>query len=112
MRIVPACLGVALFAASLLTITTTDADAGSRKNCRPGGHLHHGVSDSKPTKQSARQSAIEAWSNFTEFEYGAGWGNFKNARYKSVSCFQKEAGWACSVEGNPCKAGRTRSAKK
>ncbi len=84
----------------------------SAKQCRPGGHLHHGVSEGMPSKEDARRSAIASWASFTDLEYGRGWSNFKKARYKTVSCFNKKDGWACSVEANPCKSGRRRSARK
>lgn len=99
-------------AVSFLILFPMTADAGGRKSCRPDGHLHHGTSDSQPSKKAAQRAAIASWSSFTDFEYGPSWANFKHARYKSISCMSKESGWSCSVEANPCKGSRQRTARK
>lgn len=96
---------------ALVLLAATPADA---RQCRPNNHMHVGQADGLPTKADARRSAIESWSSFTLFEYGAGWGSFRNARLKRVSCFQRDAGWSCTVEGNPCRKGgkRRRTARR
>lgn len=101
-------MGAALIAATVL-LAPTEASA---KKCRPGGHLHHGTADGMASKSDAKRSAIQSWASFTDLEYGRGWSNFKNARYRKVSCFNREAGWTCNVEANPCRGRVRRSARK
>ena len=110
MRFVFGCLSAAVVAAAVLTVSPATADA--KPQCRPNGHLHYGASDSMSTKKSARRDAIASWVSFVDLEYGSAWANFKNARYKSISCRNQEAGWSCNVEANPCRAGNRRSARK
>lgn len=112
MRIASGGLVVISLAVSSLIYSSSNADAAGRKSCRPNGHMHYGTSDSQPTKKGAQRAAIAAWSSFTEFEYGAAWASYKYARYKSLSCQNKEAGWSCNVEANPCRATRRRTARK
>ncbi|MEO0618256.1 MAG: hypothetical protein AAFZ01_03150, partial [Pseudomonadota bacterium] len=89
----------AVFAA-LMVVAPQSSEA---RQCRPGNHMHHGTSDGMPTKADAKRSAIQSWNSFPEFEYGRHWAHFRNARLKKVSCFNRDAGWACAVEGNPCR---------
>lgn len=96
------------FSVAILLLTTT----AHAKKCRPAGHLHHGQSSGQPSEEDARRDAIASWASFTALEYGNRWASFRNARYKKVSCYNREAGWTCNVEGNPCMSRRRRSARK
>lgn len=88
--------------------TAAIAAAGSahaKKYCQADRHMHYG-SGNGANKQKARRAAIQAWANFTVFEYGSAYGKWSLARFKRVSCSRSGAQWSCSVEANPCRRGR------
>ena len=108
LRVVALC--AATFAVASFVIPADVAHA--RKQCRPGGHLHHATSDPMVSKRDAMRNAKSAWFNFTALEYGNRWARFKNARLKRASCHNGQDGWICSIEGNPCKGRLRRTARR
>ncbi len=65
-------------------------------------HYHYG-SGTGATKQAALASAIQAWSSFTDFEYGSTWASFKRAAGKSVSYSASSGGWSADISARACK---------
>lgn len=70
-------------------------------------HFHSGTGEGS-TKKAARAAAIKAWQEFTAFEYGTDWANFRNAASKSIGYSKASSGWSASVEARPCNARRRR----
>lgn len=66
-------------------------------------HFHDGSSVGGKTEKHALQLAIRNWESFTAWEYGAHWGRFSLAGSQGKRCTREQAGWACSVEGRPCR---------
>ncbi|MBX9684281.1 MAG: hypothetical protein K2X41_10870 [Hyphomicrobium sp.] len=65
-------------------------------------HYHYG-SGTGATKQAALAAAIQAWSSFTDFEYGSTWASFKRATGKSVSYSASSGGWSADISARACK---------
>ena len=67
-------------------------------------HWHYSSSSSShSTRAAAQRDAIRSWQDFTDLEYGSTWARFSRAASRKVGCFNNGAGWACDVEGRPCK---------
>lgn len=66
-------------------------------------HFHDGNGTGR-TRRDAEQSAIRSWVEFTAWEYGTPWGNFRIAVSKSMNCTGgNQAGWTCHVQARPCR---------
>jgi hypothetical protein len=66
-------------------------------------HFHDGSSSSMPSKKAAEIEAIRVWQDFTAWEYGRNWGNFRNAESKGVKCSGAARSWSCQVTARPCR---------
>jgi hypothetical protein len=66
-------------------------------------HFHNGSSLSMPTKKAAEAEAIRVWQDFTAWEYGHNWGNFRMAESKGVKCDGAGRSWGCQVTARPCR---------
>ena len=103
-------------AAAVLTLASLPAVAqstgldGLHDKRREGGrvcftdHFHDG-SGSGANKKQAEIAAIQSWSDFTSWEYGAAWGSFRNAASKSLKCSGTPGSMTCSVSARPCRPG-------
>lgn len=115
----------AVFAA--LAGLTVDADARQRRRVavertaavtglaashdlrREGGHLcfsdhtHYGSSIGQPNERAAQASAVNAWSDFVDLEYGGAWARYTSASGKDMKCSQSSAGWGCELSARPCR---------
>lgn len=69
------------------------------------GHWHSGSGEGK-TKKLAEQAAIRSWADFTGWEYGNHWSDFRRAANKGRDCQKQVGGWYCMVEARPCKRHR------
>ncbi len=69
-------------------------------------HYHYGSSSGKSSKKAALASAIQSWSDFTDFEYGSDWARWSLASSKSVSCSGSGSSWGCDLNARPCRKGR------
>lgn len=88
-----------LFIGVVILIVTMPADAaGVCKN----GHFHYGSSSGERNKKVANAKALRSWAEFTAYEYGSAWANFKRSGSKSVRCSEDVSGWGCKVEAIPC----------
>jgi hypothetical protein len=72
-----------------------------RKTCLLD-HFHDG-SGNGPSKRQAERAAIQAWSEFTAFEYGSIWGRYSNAASRRMDCSQSSGGWNCAVQARACR---------
>lgn len=68
-------------------------------------HFHDGSSTNMPTRKAAETEAIRAWQDFTAWEYGRNWGNFRMAESKGVKCggADRDRSWGCQVTARPCR---------
>lgn len=68
-------------------------------------HFHDGSSNGKPTRKAAEVEAIRVWQDFTGWEYGRAWGNFRLAESKGVKCSgaNSDRSWSCQVTARPCR---------
>jgi hypothetical protein len=71
-----------------------------RKTCMVD-HFHSG-SGSGATKAQAARQAIQAWADFTAWEYGSVWGRYSISTGQRMSCDQTGS-WSCFVEARPCR---------
>jgi hypothetical protein len=71
-----------------------------RKTCMLD-HFHYG-NGSGATRPQAERSAIQAWVDFTAWEYGSPWGRYSIAASKSMTCSRSD-GWSCDLEARPCR---------
>lgn len=100
----------ALSLASLPALAQSTGLEGLHDKRREGGrvcfsdHFHDG-SGSGANKKLAEVAAIKNWTEFTSWEYGAGWGSFRNAASKSLNCSGPKGAVSCSVSARPCRAG-------
>jgi hypothetical protein len=104
-----------LIAAALMAAGATSAAAqgldlsGIHDQVRVGGkicmkdHFHNGSSSSMPSKKAAEMEAIRVWQDFTAWEYGRRWGNFRMAESKGVKCDGAGNSWGCQVAARPCR---------
>jgi hypothetical protein len=65
-------------------------------------HFHYGSGGTESSKEKAMAAAAQAWSDFTNFEYGSAYSSFSIAGNKSFSCKGAGRDWSCSVEAIPC----------
>lgn len=65
-------------------------------------HFHDG-SGSGPTRAAAQRAAIQAWIDFTAWEYGRRWGSFAASLSKRVSCSGGPGNYSCNVSSRPCR---------
>lgn len=67
-------------------------------------HFHYGSSNGGANRKSAETEAIRSWADFTAFEYGNAWADYRIAASKTMKC-SGGAGtsWSCSVEARACK---------
>jgi hypothetical protein len=70
-------------------------------------HFHDGSSTGQPTRKAAEAEAIRVWQDFTAWEYGRNWGNFRLAASQGVKCSGRDAdrSWSCQVTARPCRRG-------
>jgi hypothetical protein len=71
-----------------------------RKTCL-ADHFHNGSGSGKTRSQAERQ-AIQAWADFTAWEYGSTWGRYSLAASKRMTC-ERGSDWSCQVEARPCR---------
>jgi hypothetical protein len=71
-----------------------------RKTCMVD-HFHSG-NGSGATRAQAERQAIQAWIDFTAWEYGTAWGRYRVATGKNLSC-EKSGDWNCFLEARPCR---------
>jgi hypothetical protein len=72
-----------------------------RKTCLLD-HFHNG--DGKgASKAQAERAAIQAWTEFTAWEYGDTWGRYSIAASKKVECSRDGSNWSCALEARPCR---------
>jgi hypothetical protein len=64
-------------------------------------HFHSGNGNGATRSQAERQ-AIQAWADFTSWEYGSSWGRYSIAANKNVSC-EQSGSWSCFLEARPCR---------
>jgi len=65
-------------------------------------HFHDG-SGSGSTRAAAQRAAINAWIDFTAWEYGRRWGSYAAAVGKSMSCSGGAGSYSCSTSARPCR---------
>jgi hypothetical protein len=65
-------------------------------------HFHDG-SGSGSTRAAAQRSAIQAWIDFTAWEYGSRWGSWGASVSKRMSCSGGGGNYSCSVSSRPCR---------
>lgn len=65
-------------------------------------HYHDG-SGSGPTRAAAQRAAIQAWIDFTAWEYGNRWGSWNASIAKRMSCSGSAGSYSCSVSSRPCR---------
>lgn len=71
-----------------------------RKTCLVD-HFHSG-SGSGATKAQAERQAIQAWTDFTAWEYGSPWGRYSISAGQKKSC-EQTGSWSCFIEARPCR---------
>ena len=94
------CAGLAPASAQGLSDLHTKVRVGN-KICF-ADHYHDG-SGSGASRKAAEVEAIKSWQGFTGWEYGAAWGNFRNAEGRSVKCDQASGTWTCQVQARACR---------
>ena len=65
-------------------------------------HFHDG-SGAGPTRAAAQRAAVQAWTDFTVWEYGRRWGSFGASVSKRVSCSGSRGSFSCNVSSRPCR---------
>ena len=73
-----------------------------RKTCM-ADHFHSGVGKAA-TRAAAQRDAIQAWIDFTAWEYGGTWGRYSIAVSKAMSCERGAGEVSCIAEGCGCQA--------
>lgn len=82
--------------------------AGMHTWVRSGGktcmldHYHDG-SGSGPTRAAAQRAAVQAWIDFTAWEYGSRWASYAASLSKRLSCSGGAGSYSCSVSSRPCR---------
>jgi hypothetical protein len=64
-------------------------------------HFHSGSGSGKTRAQAERQ-AIQAWVDFTAWEYGSSWGRYSLSASRRMTCERGDS-WNCTVEARPCR---------
>jgi hypothetical protein len=77
------------------------APAKGRRICMTS-HFHDG-SGIGANRKEAEAKAVQAWIDFTAWEYGSTWGSFQTADAKSMDCSEAGGRWSCSTSARPCK---------
>jgi hypothetical protein len=72
-----------------------------RKTCL-ADHFHDGTGAGR-TRAKAQAEAIQAWTDFTAWEYGGTWGRYSLAVGKSMSCSQSGGSWTCNTQARACR---------
>lgn len=108
-------------AGSMIAAIALATDAGAQQDSamvdlhdlrREGGricmsdHFHNGSSSGQPSRKAAEAAAIRDWAEFTAWEYGVHWGNYRLAGSKRMGCKQDGGTWSCDLEARACKPGR------
>ena len=82
--------------------------AGMHSWTRAGGrtclldHFHDG-SGSGPTRAAAQRAAMQAWSDFTAFEYGPRWGSYGASIRQRMRCTGGPGNYSCDTSSLPCR---------
>jgi hypothetical protein len=71
-----------------------------RKTCMLD-HFHYG-NGRGPTRPQAERAAIQAWVDFTAWEYGSTWGRYSISASKKMTC-ERSDDWSCDLEARPCR---------
>jgi hypothetical protein len=71
-----------------------------RKTCL-ADHFHSGNGNGA-TRQLAEKQAVQAWADFTAWEYGSSWGHYSLAASKKMNC-ERTGSWSCFLEARPCR---------
>ena len=103
--------GPVLFVFVLATTSTASAfeNVDTWEKVRAGGklclrdHEHYGESRPWVSKKGAEVSARREWENFTTWEYGKRWGQFRYATGKRMTCRKASKRWICGVTARPCR---------
>jgi hypothetical protein len=66
-------------------------------------HTHDGKGTG-PSEREARISAANAWSSFTEWEYGPAWSSYALSNSKRENCQNDGSGYTCYFVSYPCKS--------
>ncbi|MDX2156126.1 MAG: hypothetical protein SFW09_06415 [Hyphomicrobiaceae bacterium] len=66
-------------------------------------HFHSGSSAGHRSKKEAEIAAIRSWQDFTGWEYGSAWGNFRMAESRGIKCDGGGSSWGCNVQARPCR---------
>ena len=73
-----------------------------KKTCLVG-HQHAG-SGSGNSLKAAQSQTINAWSSFTDLEYGSSWANYNNAVEKIMKCGPSGgSSFQCDLLATPCR---------
>jgi hypothetical protein len=106
-------LSMAGLGAALLFSTAAHADetglagihdqaaAKGRRVCMTD-HFHDGSGQGR-TRKEAEAKAVQAWIDFTAFEYGGTWGSFQLAEARTMNCSEAGSNWSCMASARPCK---------
>jgi hypothetical protein len=100
-------LGLVLASAGAATAQDTGL-AGLHTWVRVGGktcmldHFHDGYGTG-PTRAAAQRAAIQAWTDFTVWEYGRRWGSYGASVSKRMSCSGGAGSFSCSTSSRPCR---------
>jgi hypothetical protein len=65
-------------------------------------HFHDGSGTGR-TRAAAERAAVQAWIDFTAWEYGRRWGSFAASVSKRVSCSGGAGSFSCNVSSRPCR---------
>jgi hypothetical protein len=65
-------------------------------------HFHDG-SGSGPTRAAAQRAAMQAWSDFTAFEYGPRWGSYGASIRQRMRCTGGPGNYSCDTSSRPCR---------
>ena len=81
-------------------------------------HFHYGAGSSDKSRKLAQETAIRAWADFVQLEYGSDWSSFGRAHDRQVNCSGAGGTYTCNVSARPCrggvvaKPGKRKSAKR
>ena len=106
--IVACALALAGIAASGQAVAQETGLAGMHSWVRVGGrtcmadHYHDGAG-SGPTRNAAQRAAVNAWIDFTAWEYGSRWASFGASVSKRITCSGSAGSFSCNVSSRPCR---------
>ena len=75
-------------------------------------HYHNGAGSGHATRQAAERAAIAAWTDFTDLEYGPGYGNYSIAGSKRTNCAQASSRLVMRARGTAVPAARRPSERQ